>query len=83
MNGQIRYSASYKCVLSISYGQEIDLHNKGLVTIKWERQCIPIEERGLGVRNLFEFNMDGIIKLCMGFSPREEAVVRLCKGKIL
>lgn len=34
----------------------------GAVTIKWKQVCKPVEEKGLGIRSLMEFN-----GACMAF----------------
>lgn len=48
-----------------------DIHKRGVATVKWKNICKPIEEKGLGIRCLVEFN-----DVCMAV-----LAVQFLKGK--
>lgn len=42
-------------------------YKKKVVTVQWKAVCKPLEEQGLGIRSLTEFNETAMVKLAWYF----------------
>lgn len=58
-----------------------DVQKHGAVVIKWWQICKPVEEGGLGVRSLWDFNIACLAKLAFELLKGKKAWAVFMKGR--